>query len=183
MNSLITFSLNSTYPSTQEHSFYSAFIEDSGSQMTLDLHADVSGSTISQQFVQTLLLDNAPYVAPGSVSSFPSTNLGQTTSKTSSASSYTSCWWILSLVCGLTVLSMVLWLQPKNDPFLSSVPPTTILFFHYLLDHFETSWTLSYASGLFFGVTIYVSFIRSVYLLNIHLYKSWTFYYSMYIHL
>ena len=109
MNSLITFSLNSTYPSNQGYSFYTGFIEDSGSQMTLDLHADASGSTITQQFVQTLLLNNAPYVAPGSVSNFPSTGPGQTaTAQRSSASSYRSSWMILSLASGLTVLSMVL---------------------------------------------------------------------------
>ena len=76
--------------------------------MTLDLHADTSGTTITQQFVQTLLLNNALYVSPSNTSSFASTGMGQTT--TSSASSYTTGWRIriLSLVCGLTVLSMVL---------------------------------------------------------------------------
>jgi len=108
MNSLITFSLNTTYSPTQGYSFYTGFIEDSGFQMTLDLHADASGTTNTQQFVQTLLLNNAPYVRPSNVSSFPSTGLGQTTTKASSATSYTTCWRILSLVCGLTVLSMVL---------------------------------------------------------------------------
>ena len=109
MNSLITFSLNSTYPSIQGYSFYTGFIEDSGSQMTLDLHADIPGSTITQQFVQTLLLNNAPYVTPGGVSNFPSTGPGQTaTAKPSSASTYRSSWMILSLTSGLTVLSMVL---------------------------------------------------------------------------
>jgi len=110
MNTLITFSLNSTYPSTQGHSFYTGFIEDSGLQMTLDLHMDV-GTTITQQFVQTSLLNNAQYVTPGNVSTFPSTGPGQTATKespASSASSYASSWRILSLVCGLTVLSVVL---------------------------------------------------------------------------
>lgn len=75
--------------------------------MTLDLYA-VTESTIIQAFVQTLLLNNAPYVSPGNVSSFPSTGLGQTAAKESSASSYASSWRILFLVCGLTVLGMVL---------------------------------------------------------------------------
>ena len=79
--------------------------------MTLDLHADVSGSTITQQFVQTLLLNNGPTTPPSKVSSFSSTDIGQTSttsSKASSASSYTTSWRILSLVCGSTVLGMVL---------------------------------------------------------------------------
>ena len=78
--------------------------------MTLDLHADISDTTITQHFVQTLLLNNAQYVSPGNVSSIPSTTVGQTsTNKGFSASSYTTSWRIiLSLVCGLTVLSIVL---------------------------------------------------------------------------
>ena len=103
MSSSFNFSLNSSYPSTQGYSFYSAFVESSGSQLTLDLHMD----GFTQPFVQTLLLNNSPFVAPGSVSSFHSTGPGQTATKTSSASSYTSSWGILSLVCGLSVLSMV----------------------------------------------------------------------------
>jgi hypothetical protein len=77
--------------------------------MTLDLHADVINSTITQQFVQTLSLNNAQSATPGKVSSFPSTGPGQTaTVKPSSASSYTSSWIILSLASGFTVLSLML---------------------------------------------------------------------------
>jgi len=112
MNSPITFSLNSTsYPPTQGYSFYTGTIQDIGLQMMLDLHADVSGGqTITQAFVQTLLLDNTPYVAPGNVGSIESTAVGQTTARTngSSSTSYTRCWKMLSLICGITLLSMVL---------------------------------------------------------------------------
>ena len=73
--------------------------------MTLDLHADAN----TQHFVQTLLLDNTPYVSPGNISSFASNGIGQTTTtEASSASSYATGWRILFLVCGMTVLSMVL---------------------------------------------------------------------------
>jgi len=106
LNTLITFSPNSTIPPIQNYSFYTADFEDSGFQLTFDLLAD---STIMQPFVPTLLLNNAQYVAPvKNVSSFPSTGPGQTASRSSSTSSYTSSWRILSLVCGLIMLSMVL---------------------------------------------------------------------------
>jgi hypothetical protein len=109
MNAPITFSLNSTsYPSIQGYSFYTGTIADSGVQMTFDLHADVAGGTVTQPFVETLLLNNAPYVSPGNVSSVPSTGVGQVTTTNTASASYTRGWSMLSLVCGLTVLSMVL---------------------------------------------------------------------------
>jgi hypothetical protein len=109
MNAPIAFSLNSTsYPTPQGYSFYTGTIADSGMQMTFDLHADVAGGTVTQPFVETLLLNNAPYVSPGNVSSVSSKGVGQVTSTSAAFSSYTGGWSILSLVCGLTVLSMVL---------------------------------------------------------------------------
>lgn len=110
MISNFTFSLNSSYSSTQGYSFYTSIIDDSGAQLTIDIHAD----SATQRFVPTLVLDNTPYVSPGNVSSFPSTGVGQTTTKASSASSYTTSWRIMSLVYSMTVLRMVLWLQPKK---------------------------------------------------------------------
>ena len=151
MNSLITFSLNSSYPSIQGYSFYTGYIDDSGYQMTLDLHADVSGTTITQKFVQTLLLNNAQYVSPSNVSSFPSTGMGQTSTTTaSSASSYTTSWRILSLVGGLTMLSMVLWLQLKEySSFIINSIPSSVplpLYFSPSVIVLETSWTLATTS-------------------------------------
>ena len=109
MNAPITFSPNSTsYPSTQGYSFYTGYIADSGLQMTFDLHADLAEGTVSQLFAETLSLNNAPYVPPGNVSSVPSKGLGQVTTTNASSASYAGSWSMLSLVCGLTVLSMVL---------------------------------------------------------------------------
>ncbi|KAF8809049.1 L-ascorbate oxidase [Phlegmacium glaucopus] len=113
MNSPITFSLNSTaYPSLQGYSFYTGTIQDIGLQMTLDLHADGSGQTVTQPFVQTLLLDNTPFVAPGTVGSVASTSVGQTTTTGSSSASSDMRGWRMSplmwVVSGMTVLSMVL---------------------------------------------------------------------------
>lgn len=114
MNSPITFSLNSTsYPPLQGYSFYTGIVQDSGLHMTLDLHADISGGqTATQPFVQTLLLDNTPFVAPGTVGSVASTSVGQTTAGGSSSASSDMRGWRMSslmwVVCGMTVLSMVL---------------------------------------------------------------------------
>lgn len=113
MNSPITFSLNSTsYRPLQGYSFYTGTIQDVGYQMTLDIHADVSGGqTVTQSFIQTLLLDNTPLVAPGTVQSVVSTTVGQATTATSSAAADMQSWRMLSLisvVCGMSVLmSMV----------------------------------------------------------------------------
>ncbi|KAF9053046.1 L-ascorbate oxidase [Panaeolus papilionaceus] len=60
--------LNSTFPPLQGYSFYTAIIEDPGMQMTLDIFAEgADGKTYQQNFVETLLLDNTPYVKPASV--------------------------------------------------------------------------------------------------------------------
>ena len=75
--------------------------------MTFDLHADVAEGMVTQPFVETLLLNNAPYVSPSNVTSVSSTSVGQVT-RNNAAFSYTGGWRMLSLVCGLTVLSMVL---------------------------------------------------------------------------
>jgi len=107
MNVPIMFSLNSTsYPSTQGYLFYTGSIADSGLQMTFDLHANIAGKTVTQPFVETLVLNNAQYVPPGNTSSTPSTGLGQATKSNASSASYS--WSMFSLVCGLTVLSLVL---------------------------------------------------------------------------
>lgn len=74
--------------------------------MTLDLHADVSGGkTVTQTFVQTLLLDNTPYVAPGPVGSIKSSAV--TSQGSSTYSLYTRGWMMMSLICWITLLSMV----------------------------------------------------------------------------
>jgi len=107
MNAPITFSLNSTsYPSTQGYDFYTGLIADTGFQMTFDLHADIAGKTVTQPFVETLVLNNAQYVPPGNTSSFSSKDIGQATTSSASSASYS--WSMFSLVCGLTMLSMVL---------------------------------------------------------------------------
>jgi len=104
VNSPITFTLNSTsYPSIQGYDFYTGTIQDTGLQMTLDLHADVSGGrTVMQTFVQTLLLDNTPYVAPGPVGSIKSSAV---ISQGFSTFLYTGGW--MTSICWITLLSMV----------------------------------------------------------------------------
>ncbi|PPQ63257.1 hypothetical protein CVT24_006782 [Panaeolus cyanescens] len=62
------FVLNSTFPPLQGYTFYTATIDDPGMQLTLDIFAEgADGKTYQQNFVETLLLDNTPYVKPASV--------------------------------------------------------------------------------------------------------------------
>jgi hypothetical protein len=77
MTNTVDFTQNSTaFPATSGYSFYTAQIDDAGIYMTMDLHAVTGNETFSQQFVQTLVLDNTPIVAPGAVTTVASTTAG-----------------------------------------------------------------------------------------------------------
>jgi hypothetical protein len=77
MTNTVDFTQNSTaFPATSGYSFYTAQIDDAGIYMTMDLHAVTGNETFSQQFVQTLVLDNTPIVAPGAVTTVASTTTG-----------------------------------------------------------------------------------------------------------
>lgn len=77
MTNTIDFKQNSTaFPSTAGYSFYTAQIDDAGIYMTMDLHAVGASQTFSQQFVQTLVLDNTPIVPPGAVTTVASSTPG-----------------------------------------------------------------------------------------------------------
>jgi len=69
--------LNSTgFPPIGGYDFYTGTVEDTGVQMTIDLHAVAGGQTYTQPFMQTLVLDSAVYVAPGNVSTSTKGNSG-----------------------------------------------------------------------------------------------------------
>jgi len=69
--------LNSTgFPPIGGYDFYTGTVEDTGAQMTIDLHAVAGGQTYTQPFMQTLVLDNAVYVAPGNISTTTKGNSG-----------------------------------------------------------------------------------------------------------
>ncbi|CAA7271852.1 unnamed protein product [Cyclocybe aegerita] len=55
------------------YTFYTGVVEDIGLQLSVDLHAVASEQTYTQSFMQTLLLDNTPYVAPSGVNTTAST--------------------------------------------------------------------------------------------------------------
>ncbi|PPQ93259.1 hypothetical protein CVT25_015257 [Psilocybe cyanescens] len=67
LNIEVEFTANSSIPAQSGYSFYSGSADSAGVQMSLDVHADASGQTYTQTFMQTLVLDNAPYVKPGTV--------------------------------------------------------------------------------------------------------------------
>jgi len=68
ISSVIEFTQNSTsFPSKAGYSFYTGTMDDIGVQLTMDLHAVTDQQTYTQTFVQTLVLDNTPYVTPGPV--------------------------------------------------------------------------------------------------------------------
>lgn len=74
ITSTIEFNQNSTsFPPQSGYTFYTSTVDDIGQQMTMDLHAVSGQSTYTQTFVQTLVLDNTPYVKPGAVSTLSGT--------------------------------------------------------------------------------------------------------------
>ncbi|KAG6916604.1 hypothetical protein DXG01_006161 [Tephrocybe rancida] len=70
LNTTIDLQLNSSMTPTQGYNFYTGTIQDTGFQLTLDIHSLSSDGTIyTEDFKQTSLLDNTPYVAPTNVTS------------------------------------------------------------------------------------------------------------------
>lgn len=77
MTNTVDFKQNSTaFPASSGYTFYTAEIDDAGIYMTMDLHAVAGNQTFSQTFVQTLVLDNTPIVAPGAVTTTASSTPG-----------------------------------------------------------------------------------------------------------
>lgn len=59
---------SSSYPSISGYDFYYGIVTSPGVQMTIDVNAvNGSGQTVTQSFMQTLLLDNTPVVTPSNV--------------------------------------------------------------------------------------------------------------------
>ncbi|PPR01093.1 hypothetical protein CVT26_015999 [Gymnopilus dilepis] len=72
LNMEVDFAANSSIPAIGGYSFYTGTVDSAGVQMTMDLHAVTSQQTYTQVFVQTLQLDNTPYVQPGTVTTVSS---------------------------------------------------------------------------------------------------------------
>ncbi|KIK08790.1 hypothetical protein K443DRAFT_672308 [Laccaria amethystina LaAM-08-1] len=69
VNVTVDLALNSSLSSgVPEYSLYSGIVNDSGYQLTLDLHATSGGVTYTQDFMATTYLDNTPYVPPSTPS-------------------------------------------------------------------------------------------------------------------
>ena len=66
--STFDFTKNDSMTSVDGYNFYYGVFNTSGSQVTLDIHADANGKTITQEFVATSPLDSTVYIAPGDVS-------------------------------------------------------------------------------------------------------------------
>lgn len=78
LNMQVEFVSNSSIPALSGYTFYTGTADSSGVQMTLDLHAVTPSQTYTQTFVETLLLDNTPYVAPGVVATAATKSSGAT---------------------------------------------------------------------------------------------------------
>ncbi len=58
---------SSSYPTMSGYNFYYGRVTSPGMQMTIDVHAVSGQQTLTQSFMQTLLLDNAPLLDPTNV--------------------------------------------------------------------------------------------------------------------
>jgi hypothetical protein len=67
INTTVELALDDSMPPKQGYKFYKGKIESSGLQLTVDVHGDVGDKHYAQDFMQTGVLDNTPYVAPGLV--------------------------------------------------------------------------------------------------------------------
>ncbi|KAH6895008.1 L-ascorbate oxidase [Coprinopsis sp. MPI-PUGE-AT-0042] len=67
INTTVELALDDSLPAKQGYKFYTGKIESSGLQLTIDVHGDVGDQHYVQDFMQTGVLDNTPYVAPGLV--------------------------------------------------------------------------------------------------------------------
>lgn len=107
VSSTVDLTLNSTASSVPGYSFYTGQMQDSGVQLLIDLHAVSSQQTYSQTFMATTLLDNTPYVKPGTVTTTQSTS----SSTKSAAERVTGSSWTRALagaIVGGTLLRMSL---------------------------------------------------------------------------
>ncbi|TFK30217.1 L-ascorbate oxidase [Coprinopsis marcescibilis] len=68
VNVTVDLTLDDARTPIEGYKFYTAKLESSGLQLTIDVNADVGGTKYKQDFVQTAVLDNTPYVAPATVS-------------------------------------------------------------------------------------------------------------------
>jgi hypothetical protein len=62
------FTKNESMSAVDGYTLYQGVFQTSGNQLTLDIHADGSGTTVTQEFVATSPLDSTVYIAPGDVS-------------------------------------------------------------------------------------------------------------------
>ncbi|KAG6880275.1 hypothetical protein C0992_001844 [Termitomyces sp. T32_za158] len=79
LNTTVDLALNTSITPTQGYSFYAGTIQDSGYQLTLDIHSLLQNGTIyTEDFKQTSQL-NTPYVAPTNVTSSKSSSPNSST--------------------------------------------------------------------------------------------------------
>ncbi|KAG6827360.1 hypothetical protein H0H92_012098 [Tricholoma furcatifolium] len=75
LNTTVNLQMNSSISPLQGYSFYTGTVQDSGNQLTLDIYSVLSnGTTYLEDFKQTTLLSNTPYVAPTNVTSLKSSS-------------------------------------------------------------------------------------------------------------
>ncbi|KAG6859172.1 hypothetical protein C0991_001168, partial [Blastosporella zonata] len=104
LNSTVDLQLNSSMTPIQGYSFYTATIQDSGYQLTLDIHSLLTNGTIyTEDFRQTSLLDNTPYVAPTNATSSTSTGTSASSSSRLAATHIVGCF---ALVVGMMLASL-----------------------------------------------------------------------------
>lgn len=97
------FARNASIPTIAGYEFYTGSVEDSGFQATLDLHADVGGTTYTDDFRQTTFLDNTPVIDPTTVNG---------SAHSSSSSSRPSFVLSVQLAVGGSLLGLLLALLP-----------------------------------------------------------------------
>ncbi|KAF9014093.1 L-ascorbate oxidase [Cyathus striatus] len=101
-NTTVELSLNSTAGTIQGYKLYAGTVQDTGFQLTLDFHADVNGSTYTNDFKLTTYLDNTPYVAPTTVNTTRTS-----TASSSSESAYHALSWTRNYVAFIFGFSFI----------------------------------------------------------------------------
>ncbi|KAF8643780.1 hypothetical protein AX16_008799 [Volvariella volvacea WC 439] len=72
LNTTVVLDLDTSLASTEGYTFYSGYVEDHGSQMTVDLHCEVDSQVYTEDFKHTFSLGNAVSSTPSTVGTKPS---------------------------------------------------------------------------------------------------------------
>jgi len=105
-NTTVDLSLNHSQTSEIGYVYYSAVVQDTGFQMTFDLHTVINGTIYTSDFLGTTFLDNTPYVAPTNVSIVASSSSSTSGAETWRPSKH-SIWFSLSLGLGILLGSLL----------------------------------------------------------------------------